>query len=144
MATPTDGGVIEGDGYALAHIDALGDRYGFRSVRRKLGVTAFGVNAISMPPGYAAGPHYHEEQEELYFVYAGTLEMRFGDGSVHVLEPGTFVRVDPSTVRQLRNISDVDAIYLCVGGKGGYVGRDGHVPGIDDADTEGPPGAPQT
>ena len=28
----------------------------------------------------------------------------------------------------LRNVGDSDAIYLCVGGKGGYVGRDGRVP----------------
>ncbi len=139
MATSTDG-VIEGEGYALAHIDALGDRYGFRSVRRKLGVTAFGVNAIALPPGYATGPHYHDEQEELYFVHAGTLEMQFGDGSSHVLEPGSVVRVDAHTVRQLRNVGDSDAIYLCVGGKDGYVGRDGRVPGVE-GDIVGPPGA---
>ncbi len=140
MATSTDGSVIEGDGYAVAHIDALGDRYGFRKLRRPLGVTAFGVNAIAMPPGYAGGTHYHEEQEELYFVHAGTLEMEFGDGSKHVLEPGTVVRVDAHTVRQLRNVGDVDAIYLCVGGKDGYVGRDGRAPGVE-GDVAGPPGA---
>ena len=139
MAASTEG-VIEGDGYALAHIDALGDHYGFRSVRRRLGVTAFGVNAIAMPSGYAAGPHYHDEQEELYFVHAGTLEIQFGDGTTHVLTPGTVARVDAHTVRQLRNIGDTDAIYLCVGGKGGYVGRDGRVPGVE-GDVDGPPGA---
>jgi hypothetical protein len=32
-------------------------------------------------------------------------------------------------VRSLRNTSETDeAVYLCVGGEGGYVGRDGQVP----------------
>jgi len=32
-------------------------------------------------------------------------------------------------VRRLRNLSDSeDAIYVCVGGKDGYVGRDGQMP----------------
>ena len=41
--------VIEGEGFAVAALDALGDGYGFRKVRRELGVTAFGVNAIVLP-----------------------------------------------------------------------------------------------
>ena len=31
-------------------------------------------------------------------------------------------------MRKIRNVGDVDAVYLCAGGKDGYVGRDGHVP----------------
>ena len=121
-------GVIEGDGYAVAHIDDLGDHYGFRTIRRRLGVTAFGVNAVALPAGYATGRHWHDEQEELYFVHQGVIEMEFGDGSTHRLEAGGIARVDASTVRRLRNVGDGDAIYLCAGGKGGYVGRDGRAP----------------
>ena len=36
-------------GYAFGSIDELGEGAGFRSVRRALGVTAFGVNAIVFP-----------------------------------------------------------------------------------------------
>ena len=62
----------------------------------------------------------------IYFVHAGTLEMQFGDGSSHTLGPGGLARVAPTTVRALRNVSESeDAIYLCVGGADGYVGRDG-------------------
>jgi uncharacterized cupin superfamily protein len=120
--------VIQGDGYALAHIDTLGDRYGFRKIRDALGVTAFGVNAVALPPGYASGRHFHDEQQELYFVYQGTIEIEFGDGSTHLLEPGSVARVDAATIRGMRNVSDEDAIYLCAGGKDGYVGRDGRLP----------------
>ena len=119
--------VKKGEGYAIASIDDLGEGPGFRKVRKGLEVTAFGVNAIVLPPGIETGFHYHDEQEELYFLHSGTLEMEFGDGSVERLEAGGLARVDAATVRMLRNVGDVDAIYLCAGGKGGYVGRDGRV-----------------
>ena len=119
---------IEGDGYAVAHLDGLGEGYGFRKIRRGLGVKEFGANAIVIPPRYEANSHYHEEQEELYFVYEGTLQFTFGDGTKHVLGPGGLARVDAATVRQITNLGDTDGVYVIVGGKGGYVGRDGHMP----------------
>ena len=104
---------IAGDGWAVGSIEGMGEGPGFRKVRRELDVKAFGVNAVVMPPGYASGPHYHDRQEELYEEY-------------HVLGPGGLARVDAATVRRFRNTSDTeDAVYLCVGGEGGYVGRDG-------------------
>jgi quercetin dioxygenase-like cupin family protein len=133
--------VTVGDGYAVAaDLDALGDGYGFRKLRKGLGVTAFGVNVISMPPGYETGSHYHDEQEELYFVHRGEIEMVFGDGSAHRIKEGGSARVDAATLRKVRNVGDGDAVFLCAGGKDGYVGRDGRM-----ADGEqrvsGPPGA---
>jgi len=120
---------VRGDGYAVANIDALGDRYGFRKIRRSLDVTAFGINAIAIPPGYETGRHLHEEQEETYFVHRGTVAIEFGDGSSHVLGAGGVARVDASTIRKIRNLSsEEDAIYVIVGGKDGYVGRDGKLP----------------
>ena len=119
---------VTGDGYAVGHLDDLGDGPGFRKIRAPLGVTAFGVNAVVIPPGIESGKHFHDEQEELYFVHKGELEIVFGNGEAHRLGPGGLARVDAKTVRQLRNVGDEDAIYVCVGGKGGYVGRDGRVP----------------
>ena len=133
--------VTVGDGYALAEdLDALGQGYGFRKLRKGLGVTAFGVNVIVMPPGYETGKHYHDEQEELYFLHRGTIEMVFGDGSTHRIEEGGAARVDAATLRKLRNVGDTDAIYLCAGGKDGYVGRDGRAPEGEQR-VSGPPGA---
>jgi quercetin dioxygenase-like cupin family protein len=115
-----------GDGYAVAHLEDLGEGPGFRKIRRPLGVTAFGVNAIVLPPAYETGSHYHDEQEELYFVHSGRVEFEFGDGSTQQLGPGGIARVSASTHRKVRNLSDSeDAVYLVVGGKDGYVGRDG-------------------
>jgi mannose-6-phosphate isomerase-like protein (cupin superfamily) len=121
-------GVTQGEGYAVGSLDDLGETPGFRKIRKGLGVTAFGVNAIVMPPGIDSGFHYHDTQEELYFVHRGTIEMEFGDGSVHTLGEGGMARVDAATVRKVRNVGDVDAVYVCAGGKDGYVGRDGRVP----------------
>jgi len=119
----------QGDGYAVANLSDLGEGPGFRKIRKELGVTAFGVNAIVLPPGYATGSHYHEEQEELYFVHSGRIEIEFGDGSTAELEAGGLARVDPATHRKIRNLSDSEeAVYVVVGGKDGYVGRDGKLP----------------
>jgi mannose-6-phosphate isomerase-like protein (cupin superfamily) len=120
--------VVEGAGFAVGNVDALADGPGFRKVRRALGVTAFGVNAIEIPPGYETGRHYHDEQEELYFVHRGQIEITFGDDSTHLLGPGGLARVDAATVRKVKNVGDEPAVYLVAGGKDGYVGRDGRLP----------------
>jgi quercetin dioxygenase-like cupin family protein len=120
--------VSTGEGFAVGHLEDLGEGPGFRKVRKGLGVTAFGVNAVVLPPGLETGFHYHDLQEELYFLHRGTVEMEFGDGSVQRLHEGGLARVDAATVRKIRNVGDVDAVYLCAGGKDGYVGRDGQVP----------------
>jgi mannose-6-phosphate isomerase-like protein (cupin superfamily) len=123
--------VIKGDGYAVGHLDDLGEGPGFRKVRKGLGVTAFGVNAVVMPAGIESGFHAHDHQEELYFVHRGAIEIEFTDGSCERLEAGAFARVDAPTMRRLRNVGSEDAVYVCVGGKDGYVGRDGRVPEDD-------------
>ncbi len=132
--------VTTGEGYAIGHLDDLGEGHGFRKVRKGLGVTAFGVNAIVMPSGYQTGPHYHDAQEELYFVHRGAIEMEFGDGSTHRLDEGAFARVDAPTVRRVRNVGEGDAVYVVAGGKDGYVGRDGRMPDGEER-VSGPPGA---
>jgi uncharacterized cupin superfamily protein len=118
-----------GSGWAVGSIDGLGSGPGFRKIRGALGVTAFGVNAVVLPPSYATNPHFHERQEELYLVMSGEVELEFGDGEKRVLGPGGLARVDAPTVRSLRNASaEHEAVYVCVGGADGYVGRDGVVP----------------
>ena len=121
-------GVVTGDGYAVGDIEDMGEGPGFRKVRRELGVTAFGVNAIVIPADYESARHYHDQQEELYFVHRGRIAIEFGDGSAHELGPGGVARIDAATFRRVRNVGEGDAVYLAVGGKDGYVGRDGRQP----------------
>jgi len=144
MAETGEQGAVKGDGYAVANLDDIGEGYGFRKIRKELGVTAFGANAIVLPPSYETGRHLHEEQEELYFLHSGRIEIEFGDGSSHELEPGGLAWVDAPTVRKIRNLSDSeDAVYVIVGGKDGYVGRDGKLPPGEESrfGSDGPPGA---
>ncbi|HEY8000303.1 MAG: cupin domain-containing protein [Vicinamibacteria bacterium] len=123
---------VEGAGYAVASLDGLGEGYGFRKIRSDLGVTEFGVNAIVLPPGWETGGHYHDRQQELYFLHSGRIEIEFGDESRYELGPGGMARVDAATVRLIRNRGPEDAVYVVVGAAGGYVGRDGQVPeGVD-------------
>jgi mannose-6-phosphate isomerase-like protein (cupin superfamily) len=123
--------VMQGDGYSVATLDDLGDGPGFRKIRPALGVEEFGINAIVMPTGIESEFHFHAEQEELYFVHAGELEIEFGDGTVHKLGPGGMARVAAATHRKTRNVSGADTTYVVVGAKGGYVGRDGRRPDGD-------------
>lgn len=144
MAEPDERGVAKGDGYAVANLNDLGDGYGFRKIRKELGVTAFGANAIVIPPSYETGSHLHKEQEELYFLHSGRIAIEFGDGTSHELEAGGLAWVDAPTVRKVRNLSDSeDAVYVVVGGKDGYVGRDGKLPPSEESQfgSQGPPGA---
>ena len=92
-----------------------------------------------LPPTYETGSHLHDEQEELYFVHSGEVEFTFGDGSTHLVHAGGIVRVDASTHRGMRNAGQDDAIVVVMGGKDGYVGRDGQA--VDDNPRGGPPGA---
>ena len=113
-------------GYAFRSIDELGEGYGFRKVRQALGVNAFGVNAIVYPPGFEGFLHYHDEQDELYFVHSGRARVEVG-GEVRELGPGGLVHVESTTPRRVSNPGDEDLVLLVVGGKGGYVGRDGQL-----------------
>ena len=119
-------------GHAFGSIDELGDGYGFRKVRVPLGVTAFGVNAIVYPPGYEGLHHYHDVQDELYFVHSGSARVEV-DGEERTLEPGGMLHVESTTPRKVSNASETDdLVMLVIGGKDGYVERDGHM--VDDAD----------
>ena len=73
-------------------------------------------------------------------MHRGTIEMELGDGTTHRIEEGGAARVDAATLRKLRNVGDTYAIYLCAGGKDGYVGRDGRAPEGEQR-VSGPPGA---
>ena len=110
-------------GYAFGMIDELGEGV-FRKVRRELGVTAFGVNVLVIPAGVEARPHFHEEQDELYFVHAGRAKFAL-PGESRELGPGGLCHVESTTPRQITSVGEEDLVMLVVGAKDGYVGRDG-------------------
>jgi mannose-6-phosphate isomerase-like protein (cupin superfamily) len=116
--------------YAKGSIDEMGEGPGFRKIRRELGVTAFGVNAVIYPPGQEGFLHYHDEQDELYFVHQGRASFEV-DGDTFELEPGGVVYVESTTPRKINNRTDEDLVLLIVGGKDGYVARDGQLVDVE-------------
>ena len=114
-------------GWAVTAIDRLGDGPGFRKVREAVGLSAFGANAIVLPPRWETAAHYHDRQEELYFVHRGPVEFSFDEGPWERLDSGGLARVAPAVARRMRNPEEREAVVLIAGADGGYVGRDGHL-----------------
>ena len=66
-------------------------------LRRRLGNAAgldqFGVNLTTLKPGSATAlRHWHEKEDELFYVIAGRLRMRFRDRDA-IVNPGEFIVV---------------------------------------------------
>jgi mannose-6-phosphate isomerase-like protein (cupin superfamily) len=76
---------------------------GFVKARAELGVTAFGMQVIQLPPNYADYPeHDHAEsgQEEVFLAIGGNGWIEI-DGERVELEPETFVRIGPEPKRKV-------------------------------------------
>jgi mannose-6-phosphate isomerase-like protein (cupin superfamily) len=119
--------------HAFSSLDELGDGPGFRKVRSALGVKAFGVNAVVYAPGHVGFEHYHDTQDELYFVHRGRVRVEVGGETRDIGEGGIF-HVESTTPRKVSNPFDEDAVLFIVGGCNGYVERDGHL--VDPTDIE--------
>jgi mannose-6-phosphate isomerase-like protein (cupin superfamily) len=117
--------------YAFSSLDELGEGPGFRKIRAPLGVTAFGINGIVMPAGHDGFLHFHDTQDELYFVHRGRVEVEV-EAETRVLGEGGLFHVEATTPRKVSNPFDEEAVLLAIGGKDGYVARDGHM--VDEAD----------
>ena len=99
-----------------------------------LGITAFGANAIVMPPGFVGFHHYHDTQDEHYIVHSGKARVEV-EGETRELAPGGLFHAESTTPRRVSNASETDDLVLIVvGGKDGYVERDGQM--VDPADIE--------
>jgi quercetin dioxygenase-like cupin family protein len=92
-------------------------------VRRRLGITAFGVNAFSAPAGgrvigeHDESPLGEAGQEELYIVLRGAATFEI-DGEVVEAPTGALVQVQPSARRKATATEDGTTI-LVVGGTPG-------------------------
>jgi quercetin dioxygenase-like cupin family protein len=95
---------------------------GFRRVRAGLGVSAFGIAVIDLPPNFEDYPehtHEHDGQEEVYSVLEGRATIEVG-GERHELRPGVWARVGPDERRRLAAGPD-GARVLAVGATPGVV-----------------------
>jgi mannose-6-phosphate isomerase-like protein (cupin superfamily) len=81
-------------------IDGAGPGGAVRFVRRRLGVEAFGINWIELPPDTEGREHDETDtgQEEVNVVVRGAGSYRIDGDEVPVRE-GDFLRFDPETQR---------------------------------------------
>jgi quercetin dioxygenase-like cupin family protein len=89
--------------YAI--VDAVGVEPSYagvlKQIRRRLGLRAFGINQVDLPPGAEGREHDHGDsgQEEVYLVLAGSGTMTV-DGDEVELKPGRYVFVAAASVRK--------------------------------------------
>lgn len=104
-------------------IDEMDSIYGGVMVRARgsLGVTAFGMQVMNLPPNHQDYPnHSHagvmadDGQEEVYIPLSGSAKLVVGDEEWQ-LEPGTMARVGATAVRKLYPGAD-GVQMLCIGG----------------------------
>jgi uncharacterized cupin superfamily protein len=111
------------DGVAYTTLEPETDER-FVPLRRRLGVTAFGLNQMVLLPGQRGRVHRHQRQEEVYLVLEGTLTLTL-EGEERELGPGDLARVAPGVRRQLVNRGDARCLVVGIGAAGEHQGRDG-------------------
>jgi uncharacterized cupin superfamily protein len=105
--------MTRGDGFTIAGRDELEQTGNWWLVRRSLGVSAFGINLVDIPPGESIPEHQEldRDQEEVFVVLAGDAVLVI-DGADHPAPEGTFARLDPGCRRTVRNDGDAPAAVL--------------------------------
>ncbi len=111
-------------GWAATSLDQIDGS--FKLVRPALGLTAFGMNARVLQPGASSKMHYHELQQEVFFVHRGCVQLTVDGDTWQDMEEGSIVRIDPGTTHAFRNNTDEPAIMLMMGGRDGIVDGDAH------------------
>jgi uncharacterized cupin superfamily protein len=81
---------------------------------KQLEASALGARMWRLEPGQASTKHKHFDQEELYVLLEGEGRVRVDD-EVLRLAPLDTLLVEPDSVRQLFNDTDVDQLWLVVG-----------------------------
>jgi len=93
----------------VAAVDEMDSIHGgiARRARAQLGVTAWGMQVLTLPPNWKGYPdHNHDEaafdpnQEEVYVPIAGSATLVAGDERFDLV-PGTMARVGPKQLRRI-------------------------------------------
>lgn len=97
----------------FSHRDECETSGNWRLVRRTLGLRAFGVNLVDIPPGEQIPEHdeVERDQEEVFFILEGAATLVV-DGEDHPAPAGSFARLDPEHTRTVRNDGEESARAL--------------------------------
>ncbi len=116
--------------FTVKRIDHMEAVFGgaFKRARAELGIEAFGIQVIDMPPNvdqYPEHDHSEDGQEEVYLAIRGSAEMKI-DGELHRLDPDTMVRVAPGVKRTV--ITGAEPLRMVV--IGGCAGKPYEAPDV--------------
>lgn len=95
-----------------------------RRARAELGVTAWGMQVLTLPPNWDGYPNHEHgpdafdpHQEEVYIPLEGSATL-VADGAEYELRPGTMARVGPEQLRKI--VPGPDGIrFVALGGRPG-------------------------
>lgn len=82
-----------------------------------LGLTGYNFNVAILEGGErlpASGLHYHDAQEEFFYVVAGRCQVELADGSVD-LEPDEMIVIGPGTPQMIHNPFAAECKLIAIG-----------------------------
>jgi len=101
------------DGLTVRRREELERTGNWLLVRRSLGLSAFGMNLVEIPPGERIPEHDEtgRDQEEVFVVLSGSPTLLV-NGESHPAPAGTYARLDPELTRTVVNDGEEPAAVL--------------------------------
>ncbi len=104
-----------GEGHRIGNVEFLA---------RTADTPRFTLGIIDIVPGRVLEAHVHAEEDDAFFMLAGTMTFTLGDEDV-LAPPGTFVLVPPGVLHGFRNDGDEPVRMLNVHAPAGFDRRIG-------------------
>ena len=106
-ARPPAHGTASGEAYW-----GPGDRYVFHVTGAESGGSIFAFDCL-VGPGGGPPPHRHLAEDELFFLYEGSIEFHAA-GETHVVSVGEAIFVPKGTAHSYRNVGDGSALMYTI------------------------------
>jgi quercetin dioxygenase-like cupin family protein len=81
----------------------------------QLEASRLGMRLWRLAPGQASTWHRHRDEEEIYVLLEGTGRIRIEGSESLTLSPMDSLLIEPTTLRQIFNDTDSDALWLVAG-----------------------------
>ena len=91
----------------------------WKSLGLAAGLTQFGVNIVTLPPGaWSSQRHWHAVEDEFAYVVSGEVTLVM-DGGEEIMRAGDCIgwKGGVKNGHMLKNLSDADAVILVAGGR---------------------------
>jgi uncharacterized cupin superfamily protein len=107
--------MADAERFTIKHHDEFERTGGWALARRSLGLTAFGMNVVDIPPGGSIPAHDElpRDQEEVFIVLSGAPSIVV-DGREYPAPAGTYARLSPEPERTVVNHGGEPARVLIV------------------------------